>query len=112
VFPGARPGKPLSNMALAMTMRRLGAGQYTVHGFRSSFRDWAADRGVEFEVAEQCLAHAVGSSVTRAYLRTKMIERRRKVMADWGAFLAHEREEATVVSFGDKRLKQQQRAQG
>ena len=88
-----------------MTMRRLGAGQYTVHGFRSSFRDWAADRGVEFDVAEQCLAHAVGSSVTRAYLRTTMIERRRKVMADWAAFLAGESEQATVVSFGDKRLK-------
>jgi integrase len=105
VFPGARPQKPLSNMALAMTMRRLGAGQYTVHGFRSSFRDWAADRGVEFDVAEQCLAHAVGSSVTRAYLRTTMIERRRKVMADWATFLAGESEQATVVSFGDKRLK-------
>ena len=105
VFPGARPQKPLSNMALAMTLRRLGAGQYTVHGFRSSFRDWAADRGVEFEVAEQCLAHAVGSSVTRAYLRTTMIERRRKVMADWAAFLSGESEQATVVSFGDKRLK-------
>lgn len=103
VFPGARPQKPLSNMALAMTLRRLGAGQYTVHGFRSSFRDWAADRGIEFEVAEQCLAHAVGSSVTRAYLRTTMIERRRKVMADWAAFLSGESEQATVVPLADKR---------
>jgi integrase len=103
VFPGARPQKPLSKMALALTVRRLGAGQYTVHGFRSSFRDWAADRGVEFDVAEQCLAHAVGSSVTRAYLRTTMIERRRKVMTDWAAFLVGESGLVTVVPFADKR---------
>jgi integrase len=65
----------------------MGASAYTVHGFRSTFRDWAADDGVEFEVAEACLAHAVGNSVTRAYLRTTMVARRRNVMADWAAFL-------------------------
>lgn len=48
---------------------------------------FAVDHGVEFEVAEQCLAHAVGNSVTRAYLRTTMLERRRKVIVDWAAFL-------------------------
>ena len=71
-------------MAFAMVMRRMGAGEYTPHGFRSAFRDWAADNGVEFEVAEACLAHAVGSSVTRAYLRTTMLDRRRKVMSGLG----------------------------
>ena len=101
VFPGARPQKPLSNMALTVTMRRLGAGQHTVHGFRSSFRDWAADRGVAFDVGEACLAHAVGNSVSRSYLRSTMVARRRKVMADWAAFLAGERGQATVVSFLD-----------
>jgi integrase len=90
IFPGARPGKPLSNMALAMTMRRLGAGDHTVHGFRSAFRDWAGERGVEFEIAEQCLAHQVGSAVTRAYLRTTMVERRRPVMEAWARFLEGE----------------------
>lgn len=70
--------------------RRLGAGEYTVHGFRSAFRDWAGDDGVEFEVAENCLAHRVGNKVTRAYLRTTMLKRRREVMADWAAFLAGE----------------------
>jgi integrase len=65
VFPGVRPAKPLSASTLKKTMRRLCAGEYTVHGFRSAFRDCAADHGVEFEVAEQCLAHAVGNSVTR-----------------------------------------------
>ena len=82
VFPGARPGKPLSDAALAQTVRRLGAGKYTVHGFRSAFRDWAGEHGVEFEVAENCIAHAVGNKVARAYLRTTMVVRRRKVMAD------------------------------
>lgn len=55
-------------------MRRLKAGDFTVHGFRSSFRDWAADHGVDGSVAEQCLAHQIGTAVTRAYLRTTMLE--------------------------------------
>jgi integrase len=66
---------------MAMLMRRLGAGQFTVHGFRSSFRDWAAETGVVFEVAEASPAHAIGSNVTRSYLRTTMLERRRPIMA-------------------------------
>jgi integrase len=103
VFPGKSARAPLSNMALAMTMRRLGAGDYTVHGFRSAFRDWAAECGVDDTVAEQCLAHKIGTAVTRAYLRTTVLERRRKVMADWAAFLAGEGETATVVPFKGKR---------
>ena len=59
----------------------------TVHGFRSSFRDWAAETGVEFSVAEQCLAHTVGNAVTAAYLRTSMLERRRPVMTAWADFV-------------------------
>jgi integrase len=98
VFPGARPGKPLCNRALAMTTQRLGGCGFTVHGFRSSFRDWAADHGVDFDVAEACLAHKVGNKVTRAYLRTTMIARRRMVMGDWAAFLAGESAEAKVES--------------
>jgi hypothetical protein len=66
----------------------MGAVAYTVHGTaRSGFRDWAGDSGVDFEIAEGCLAHQVGSVVTRAYLRSTMVARRRKVMADWAAFL-------------------------
>jgi integrase len=98
VFPGARPGRPLSEASFKRVMRRLGADAYTAHGFRSAFRNWCADRGVEFEVAEQCLAHTVGNGVTRAYLRTTMLERRRKVMASWAAFLASE-SSAAVVPF-------------
>ena len=98
MFPGARSGKPLSDAALAQTLRRMGGKEYTVHGFRSAFRDWAGDHGVDFEVAENCLAHAVGNKVTRAYLRTMTVARRRKVMEDWAAFLAGESDEAKVAS--------------
>ncbi len=65
VFPGVRPKKPLSNMSLAMLLRRMGVDA-TTHGFRTSFRTWASDEAhAEFEVAEQCLSHRVGSAVSR-----------------------------------------------
>jgi integrase len=83
VFPSTRPRRSLSNMGMAMTMRRLGAGEFTVHGFRSSARSWMADHGVEFEVAEACLAHAVGNAVVQAYQRSQMVERRRPIMEAW-----------------------------
>jgi integrase len=78
-----------------------GAGEYTVHGFRSSFRDWAAEHGVEFELAEQCLAHKVGNAVTQAYLRSTALERRRVVMDRWAQFLAGE-ENAKVIPFAGR----------
>jgi integrase len=87
VFPG-RPMRPLSNMALAMVMRRMKIADATVHGFRTSFRTWASEvANVEFEVAEACLSHRVGSAVSRAYNRTKMTERRRPIMCAWAAFV-------------------------
>jgi integrase len=79
----------LSAMAMSMLLDRLDA-TITVHGFRSSFRDWAAETGVEFSVAEQWLAHAIGSNVTRSYLRTSMLERRRPVLASGAAFCCGE----------------------
>ncbi len=86
VFPG-RPMRSMSNMSMAMVMRRLGVDA-TVHGFRSSFRTWASEvANVEFEVAELCLSHRIGSKVSRAYNRTKMTERRRPVMSAWAAFV-------------------------
>jgi hypothetical protein len=92
------PGRPmgsLSTMAMSMLLRRLDA-TITVHEFRSSFRDWAAETGVEFSVAEQCLAHAIGSNVTRSYLRTSMLERRRPVLASWAAFVTGEADSNVV----------------
>lgn len=80
--------KPLSNMAAAMLMRRLDRIE-TVHGFRSSFRDWAGS-GTNYprELAEEALAHAVGDATERAYRREAAIERRRPLMNDWAQFLA------------------------
>jgi integrase len=87
VFPGAKRGKPLSVMALAMAMRRLGVGSFTVHGFRSAFRDWAGEStNFPREVAEAALAHVVGDATERAYRRGDALEKRRALMQAWAAF--------------------------
>ena len=69
-----------------MAMRRLGAGGLT-NGMRSAARSWTADNGVEFELAEACLSHAVGNAVVQACQRSSMLERRRPVMQAWASFL-------------------------
>ena len=89
VFPG-RPMRGLSNMAMAMLMRRLGAGDYTVHGMRSAARSWMADQGVAFELAESCLAHTVGNAVVAAYQRSSLLERRRPIMSAWAKYVTGE----------------------
>ncbi len=84
VFEGQKRHKPLSNMSMLMLLRRMGRGQFTVHGFRSTFRDWAGEAaGAPREVAEAALAHQVGSDVERAYARSDLIERRRELMRNW-----------------------------
>lgn len=88
VFP-AREGKPLSDMTLTAALRRREV-PYTVHGFRSSFRDWCAETGVSRELAERCLAHAVKDATEAAYLRTDALEQRRPVMDAWAKYLASE----------------------
>jgi integrase len=103
VFPGARPSKPLSVNALSQTTDRLGAGHYTVHGFRAAFRSWCADEGVAFEVAESALAHT-SSSVVEAYQRSAMLERRRPVMQAWANYLSEEPSAKVVpITAGQKR---------
>jgi integrase len=87
VFPGAKRGSPLSVMALTMVMRRTGAGNFTVHGFRSAFRDWAGERtNFPREIAEAALAHVVGDATERAYRRGDALEKRRALMEAWAAF--------------------------
>ncbi|MDG1431875.1 MAG: integrase arm-type DNA-binding domain-containing protein [Paracoccaceae bacterium] len=86
IFPGQKRGKGLSNMAMAQLLKRIGHGNATVHGFRSSFRDWAAERSsMPREIAELSLAHAVGGAVERAYRRSDLIEKRRDLMERWSA---------------------------
>jgi len=89
VFPGAKHGRPLSNMVFLMLLRKLGRDNITAHGFRSTFRDWCAERTeVLGEVAEAALAHAVGSKVEAAYRRGDLFDKRRDLMARWAAFLS------------------------
>jgi len=89
VFPGLKRGKHLSNMAMENVLRRMKIKPFTVHGFRSSFRDWCAEE-TDFprDLAELALAHAVGSEVERAYRRGDGLERRRELMEAWGAYVA------------------------
>jgi hypothetical protein len=83
----AKRGKPLSNMAFLMLPRRMGREDMTTHGFRSTFRDWAAERThFPSEAAEMALAHTVGDKVEAAYRRGDMFERRRRIMAEWAKF--------------------------
>jgi integrase len=84
VFPSAR-GVILSNMSLSRVWTASSPGG-TVHGLRSSFRDWAAETGVDRALAESALGHVVGG-VEGAYLRSALIERRRPVMQAWADYL-------------------------
>lgn len=99
VFEGQKRHLPLSNMAMLMLLRRMKVEGVTVHGFRSTFRDWAAEVAkVPREVAEMSLAHKVGSDVERAYARSDLLDRRRTLMERWSCHVAGR--EAKVVQFG------------
>jgi integrase len=73
-------------MALLVLLRRMKRTDITSHGFRSTFRDWAAERGYQDPVAEAALAHSVPDAVVAAYKRTTFFEMRKKMMDDWAAF--------------------------
>jgi integrase len=86
VFPGRRPGRPLSGMAFEMLLRRI-KSPYTAHGFRSSFRDWAGNE-THFprELAEHALAHVIGDRAEQAYRRSDALARRRELMDLWSNY--------------------------
>jgi len=87
VLPGMRGNTSLSNMAFLQLLKRMDRHDLTAHGFRSTFRDWAAERtAYPHEVAEMALAHAVGNKVEAAYRRGDLFEKRRKIMDDWANF--------------------------
>ena len=88
IFPSPKtPGKPLSDMTLTKVLRDTGlAERATVHGFRSSFRDWCAETGKPREIAEAALAHTV-RGVEGAYFRSDLFDRRRALMDQWGAYV-------------------------
>lgn len=88
IFPGAALKRPLSNMAMTMVLRGLDDNGFTVHGFRSSFRDWAYEETHhQREIAEAALSHTVGDDTERAYRRGDALEKRRKLMEDWERYL-------------------------
>ena len=89
VFEGQKRNKPLSNMAMLMLLRRMQVEDVTVHGFRSTFRDWASEAAnARREVAEMSLAHKVGSDVERAYSRSDLLEKRRALMERWSLYVS------------------------
>lgn len=88
VFPGRTPKAPLSNMAFLMLLRRTGKSGVTAHGFRSSFRDWAAERSHSPQaVIEAALAHVVKDKTEAAYFRSDVFDLRRKLVDHWSAFV-------------------------
>jgi integrase len=87
VFPGGKAGKPLSNMAFLMLLRRMKREDLTAHGFRATFKTWASERtSFQNEIVEAALAHVVGSKVEQAYRRGDMFEKRRRLMRQWATF--------------------------
>ena len=99
VFPGVRSKAPLSDMSLSAVLKRMAVHDATVHGFRSSFRDWAGDRSTASrEVAEAALAHRVGDNVETAYRRGDALDKRRNLMEAWAGFVSGE-DTTTVLAF-------------
>jgi integrase len=102
VFPGLRPGKPLSNMAMLKVLQRMGlrtaSGGLTVHGFRSTFMDWATEcTNFPSEMRDLALAHTVSDKVEAAYRRGDMFDRRREMMAAWAQFCETQRAVEKIV---------------
>ena len=99
VFPGKRTGRPLSDTTLGAVLRRMGWETLTVHGFRSTFRDWAAETTpFPREVCEQALAHTLADKVEAAYRRGDLFEKRRQLMNAWAAYCGQS-PRAKVVEF-------------
>ena len=99
IFAG-RFGDPLASSTIAPALVRLGITNTSLHGFRSSFRDWCAENGIDDNVAEFSLAHKVGNSVTQAYFRSTLFDKRKVTMAAYADFL--EGRDAKVIQFPAK----------
>ncbi len=105
IFPGEKPRRPLSSMAMPTLLRRLKLDDITVHGFRSAFRDFAGDEtSFAREVAEQALAHKVGDATERAYRRASALEKRRELMQLWADYL-DKKAKGKVVHLEEARIR-------
>ena len=98
IFPGRRKNRPLSHRAMNKTLHRTTADTVTVHGFRSSFRDWAGNE-THFprEIMETALAHVIGNQVEQAYRRSDALEKRRKLMEAWASYCLEPKSEKVVA---------------
>ena len=98
VFPGSKRGKPLSDMSMLAMLKRMGRDDLTAHGFRSTFRDWAAERtNFPREVVEMALAHTIESKVEAAYRRGDLFQKRRQLMEGWARFCLKIRAQVEIV---------------
>lgn len=99
VFEGQKRHHSLSNMAMLMLLRRMGVKDATVHGFRSTFRDWASEvANAPREVAEMSLSHKIGSDVERAYARSDLLDRRRSLMERWSHHVTGQKGKVVRIS--------------
>jgi integrase len=99
LFPGSRPGACLSNMALLKVLERMGRADLTTHGFRSTFRDWTAERtNYPRDIAEAALAHAVADKTEAAYRRGDALDKRRRLMGEWARYCSEPSTQGGVVA--------------
>ena len=102
LFPGGTPEKPLSNNAMLALLERMGRSDLTAHGFRSTFRDWAAEcTNFPNEVVEMALAHTIKDKSEAAYRRGDLLEKRRTLMSAWATY-CDKRQASTVVSIASR----------
>jgi integrase len=98
LFIGTKPGTPLAKNTLSKLVTKTMGKDCTVHGFRASFRTWAAEStSYPREVIEAALAHTTGNAVEQAYQRSKLLEKRRPLMQHWSAFIASPKRDASVT---------------
>ncbi len=96
----AKEGKPISDMSMTAVLRRMGRGDITVHGFRSTFRDWAGETtGFPREVIETALAHRIKNKAEAAYARSDLFDKRRKLMQAWAAVANNVKGDNKIVAF-------------
>ena len=94
IFPGTKEAKPLSDMSLTAVLKRMERGDLTVHGFRSTFKDWASETtAYPREVTEMALAHTIGDKTEEAYRRGDLFEKRVQLMNDWARYCCGEHQE-------------------
>ena len=99
-----RPKKPLSNMAMLKVLERMDRTDLTVHGFRSTFRDWVEEQtAYAGSVAEAALAHSVGDKVEAAYRRGDLFEKRKQLMNAWARYCTEPAQPGKVISMKAKR---------